>query len=283
MLPRFQITLKNYRCFSDDNPARFTVGTGFTAFVGPNNSGKSTALRFFYEFRQLFNLLAIRDIPRSQASPSRSLWTGQQSQFANFPAPIRDHAEVFHNGNDRPIGIEIAILDQVDEDEIDTIDISLGRPGMPDQLQMSLSATVRRGGSTQPLQGTHDQEFALMRDGKWLKSDTATVWADVRRIAQLASDLSRGIYVGPFRNAIHTGTNTSYYDLQIGQAFIESWRQFKTGSSVANNLAARHLTDEIRRTFGFDTLEINAAASGDTLQVFVDDQSYVLGVSGGAG
>ena len=45
------ITLKNYRCFEDSNPAKFTVGRSFVGFVGPNNSGKSSILRFFFEFR----------------------------------------------------------------------------------------------------------------------------------------------------------------------------------------------------------------------------------------
>ena len=45
-----ELTLKNYRCFSDESPARFSLRRGFTAFVGVNNSGKSSLLRFFYEF-----------------------------------------------------------------------------------------------------------------------------------------------------------------------------------------------------------------------------------------
>ena len=51
---RIEITLKNYRCFSDEKPATFVIGNGFTAFIGVNNSGKSSLLRFFYEFRHFF-------------------------------------------------------------------------------------------------------------------------------------------------------------------------------------------------------------------------------------
>jgi AAA15 family ATPase/GTPase len=42
-----EITLKNYRCFSEANPARFRLRDGFTAFIGLNNAGKSTVLKFF--------------------------------------------------------------------------------------------------------------------------------------------------------------------------------------------------------------------------------------------
>src|SRR5688500_18837579 len=50
------IKLSNYRCFSSSNPAIFTLADGFTAFVGPNNGGKSTILRFFRDFRTLFGI-----------------------------------------------------------------------------------------------------------------------------------------------------------------------------------------------------------------------------------
>ena len=47
------ITLRNYRCFTDDQRASFVLGEGLTSFIGVNNSGKSAVLRFFFEFRQL--------------------------------------------------------------------------------------------------------------------------------------------------------------------------------------------------------------------------------------
>ena len=52
----FTITLKNYRCFEDTAPAQFRFGSGMTAFVGPNNGGKSTALKALYELRGVLSL-----------------------------------------------------------------------------------------------------------------------------------------------------------------------------------------------------------------------------------
>ena len=44
---RIELTLKNYRCFPDISPARIVIEDGkWTAFVGVNNSGKSSLLRF---------------------------------------------------------------------------------------------------------------------------------------------------------------------------------------------------------------------------------------------
>lgn len=52
-----EVTLKNYRCFPEQHPARFVLGDGITAFIGTNHAGKSSLLKFFYEFRQLFEIL----------------------------------------------------------------------------------------------------------------------------------------------------------------------------------------------------------------------------------
>ena len=58
-----ELTIKNYRCFADSNPATLRLPNDFTitALVGANNSGKSSLLKFFYEMRGLFSLVANND------------------------------------------------------------------------------------------------------------------------------------------------------------------------------------------------------------------------------
>jgi AAA15 family ATPase/GTPase len=46
LLMQIDLTVKNYRCFPDSEPLRIAIRPGFTAFVGVNNSGKSSALKF---------------------------------------------------------------------------------------------------------------------------------------------------------------------------------------------------------------------------------------------
>ena len=53
------ISIANYRCFGNKQPAEFILGPGLTAVVGINNAGKSALLRFFWEFRALFDLLGM--------------------------------------------------------------------------------------------------------------------------------------------------------------------------------------------------------------------------------
>ncbi len=95
-----EITLKNYRCFSDSKPAKFSLEKGFTSFVGANNSGKSTILKFFYEFRDIFKLLS----DQSRLHILNDLLRGQFPQF-DKPLSITHSEELFSNTNNREIEI----------------------------------------------------------------------------------------------------------------------------------------------------------------------------------
>jgi predicted ATP-dependent endonuclease of OLD family len=46
-MERIRLTIKNYRCFEDSHPLVIEFASDFTAFIGPNNSGKSSCLKFF--------------------------------------------------------------------------------------------------------------------------------------------------------------------------------------------------------------------------------------------
>jgi len=101
------LIIKNYRCFPDSHPARISIRKGFTAFVGVNNSGKSSLLKFFYEFRGLFMTL--------QQSPGQfvSALTGSRPGFSPAPS-IYDPNEIFSNANDRDLEAELRFFDDRD-------------------------------------------------------------------------------------------------------------------------------------------------------------------------
>jgi hypothetical protein len=97
-LVEIEFTLKNYRCFSDQHPARVRLREGLTSFIGINNSGKSSLLKFFYEFRKLFDNLQ---------PYNNNLLSGLKghNQSLSFPQEILDVEEVFCNTNERPMEI----------------------------------------------------------------------------------------------------------------------------------------------------------------------------------
>src|SRR6266566_1633743 len=108
-----ELTIKNYRCFSDEKPARIEIRPGFTAFLGINNSGKSSLLRFFYEFRHLFQQLTETGPITFPNSLQATRFVGglkNQYQSISFPPEIMDSEEVFCNLNDRNLTIQIRLI-----------------------------------------------------------------------------------------------------------------------------------------------------------------------------
>lgn len=252
-----EVQLRNYRCFSDDAPAILELRPGFTALLGSNNSGKSSLLRFFFEFRDLFG----------RAQPNGSLLNSiMGSQGFNYPTTIADPEEVFSNTNDRDLAIWLRILEPTKGSS----------PPVADELRLVVSrassnnwrAEVRIGGSLIPLVGISSGNIATDTSG-------APV-ADLSAIGEALAVLRDTLYIGPFRNAINLGSDGSYYDIRTGQAFIAEWRQLKTGTVKRQKEAAYQLTENIKSLFGFATLEINSSVDDHTLEILVDGRSYRL-------
>lgn len=101
-----EFTLKNYRCFSDTSPARFCVRDGYIAFVGVNNAGKSSLLKFFYEFRVLFDELTKPHTFEPALTKS--------ANPISYGRAVKDWNEIFYNQNSRDLAIEIRFPDIVE-------------------------------------------------------------------------------------------------------------------------------------------------------------------------
>jgi hypothetical protein len=93
-----ELTIKNYRCFPDTKPLHIEIKEGFTAFVGINNSGKSSILRFFYEFRGLFQIM-------DNSNQFLNLLRGDHVAFPLAPS-VKDTRELFSDSNDRDLNVE---------------------------------------------------------------------------------------------------------------------------------------------------------------------------------
>lgn len=267
---RVNIELKNYRPFPIDLPARFSLGHGFTGVVGQNNAGKSTLLRFFYEFRNYWARLG-----SANGNLLAALGGADGDSSAGFFG-VKDQNEVFSTLHEQ--GIEIRLTLDHDYEQPDDTPLELRHMPIPRQLVI----TVRRDGGwklavvdpAEAMEGTAVSWHStlLTRDG--------TPILEFAPWFSLFTGLSQALYVGPFRNALNAGAN-EYYDLNVGTAFIRDWNTFRSGNVKAQNLAALHLTDEIRRIFGLDQLDIAASEDDTTLQLVVDNQPYRLDEVGG--
>lgn len=258
---KIKITLKNYRCFSDSNPARFSLQKGFTSFIGVNNSGKSSLLKFFYEFRDLFRRL-------SHLDTLLYVMRGNDSHFDLAPS-IKDTEEVFCNANNRDLTIRIDFIPPAHTEERGAIPV-------PNRIDI----TIPRGTTTWLAKlyladeqlGT-EQKLKIVGDIVYVGDDQK---ADLTDIGQVFGDLAEAFYIGPFRNALNVASGKDYFDIKVGQDFIKSWRDFKTGNIKRHNETAIGLTKDIKNIFGFDSLEINPSADAETIQVSINEKSYKL-------
>jgi len=266
---QIDLTIKNYRCFADLSPARITIQPGFTGFLGANNSGKSTILKFFYEFRALFRLLS---------SPTGNLieaLRGNPQPFS-YPSQVTDPSEIFCNLNERNLTIELKV----------TVDGRTSTSGIQGPAGMVITVPRGTNGFTAELKTESGDFLAHVGHdyaGKVLQQqgDQLLRLADLTLFFAACDELANAQYIGSFRNPINVGATSNYYDIDVGQAFIARWASFKAGQgSKAANVAAWRVTREIRRIFGFKELEINTTPDQTAIQLIIDGQSYRLDEQG---
>jgi ABC-type Mn2+/Zn2+ transport system ATPase subunit len=257
------LTLKNYRCFPDSHPARISIRKGFTAFVGPNNSGKSSMLKFFFEFRHLLGEL----------SQEHVLVRGLKGEPQDLHLRgVTDSDEVFSNGNNRELEILIDFIGlkgTVRKPVLRTLIISVKREPKTwtCSLRLSNGLTISKDPNVR-------QTFA----GELSLDDRRRV--SLEPVSEVCASLSKTLYVGPFRNILTVGGGTPYYDLQVGQSFVGLWKNFKAGLPRKNSRMISDLTKNIARIFDLTDLEINTSEKDDELLVFVNGDRFGLSEMG---
>jgi ABC-type Mn2+/Zn2+ transport system ATPase subunit len=253
MVP-FKITLKNYRCFEDSNPVSAEIGPGFTAFVGPNNSGKSSFLKLFHELKSVFSSLR-------STSMLDALAAGNRVGIGGFQG-VEDPIELFYNRNDRPLILDLEFSGDA-SNELSKVRLMTDR-----QSPNNWGGEFLYGSTQSKVVNFFDPSKVRIEGGE-------TRGVNLNPLFEVSDALSNAAYVGPFRNAISEGFG-SYYDLAIGTSFIQMWDNWKTGPTRSQNDVAQSVTEDIAHIFGYNRLEINAANEKKTLQVIVDGKTYRL-------
>jgi ABC-type cobalamin/Fe3+-siderophores transport system ATPase subunit len=249
------LTIKNYRTFPRERPARIDVRPGFSALVGANNAGKSSLLKLFYEFRDLFRT----------AAPGANLVAAihGQSGFQLMPA-VRETADLFSNRNNGDIELGIRIMEPVAD------------RGVPPAVELGITVPRNQNVWTARVTtGAGPIDFVEVRDD-FAFDGTGAKLADLTSLAEVLSDLASTTYIPAFRNAINVGAANSYYDIQTGEQFITAWRAYKTGPTRLRRRRAAQVEDTLAEIFGYDRLQINGSDDNRTLIVQTERDSYDL-------
>ena len=257
-----QITIKNYRCFPDENPVRICLKDGFTAFLGSNNSGKSSLLKFFFEFRQLFEMLS----PPNMRQLIKII--NGNGQTVKFMHSVFDKNEVFNNTNKRNLEFYLHFPNARSGKAVERLVLEISR-----QEEPTFSGIIHaHGRAIEPLKNGRDR--CELYQNEVLKHPSGNI--ETGELLQVLSDLHESIYIGSFRNVINVGGVQDYFDISVGNRFVDAWRQFKSGETKSHNEAAHAVTEDIKNIFHLQHLEINPSGDGSTLQMLINGKSYRL-------
>lgn len=250
-----KITLKNFRCFSDEEPVVFELTDGFTALIGPNNSGKSSLLRWPHELKRVLALLKGDHITALMMRGGDALADVQD---------VMDQAEIHFDGNRRPLGLTIEIeaapneLARV-EIERTTIEPSRWRARFFDSTRQAVKLDLVNHAPF------IDRNIQLA-DGSALRCET---------MFNLIADLTSSVYISAFRNIL-SQSGENLYGMPMGSNFVTVWDSWKNGPIKKLNTRAAQIVTDIERLFEFKRLEINASQNKQTLQVTIDGRQFKL-------
>jgi len=247
-------------------PVVLEIAPGFTALVGPNNAGKSSAKLLFYELRPLFAVLTQMNVGVTPGFYNALAGNTFQSGFAG----VTDPEEIFNNTNNRPLVVEVEVVGATSKvgNGICKIVMSCARDP---SLQWTISAFGTASPNVQISCTTGFQDAGDLA----VKSGDGSLHVDTQDLFDVLRAIVGARYYGPFRNAINQGA-ADYFDLRTGSAFVDLWNSWKTSGIKAQTRAIGRVTEDIRALFEFKSLEINASIPLKTLMVTIDGHTYRL-------
>lgn len=253
------IEIKGYRCFAPSSPLRLILDDGIVSFVGPNNSGKSTALRFFYEFRGLLQKLTTTQF-WEQALQGSHISCGVADT-------IRDKTSVFTDKYEGPIVITVSIACE-QPSEFNTSTVSCIRVQY-DREQRVTMQVIDNGFRKHEI--SHPTHRWVTENESLLHYHNRAYFLDITPWQTAIGPLVSSCYMPAFRN-IHNAVleNGHYYDLHVGKQFIQQWREWRTGDSTAHFDLLRKVEEDIKRLMGFKELSIESTKNDDDLWLIID-------------
>ncbi|BBB58345.1 hypothetical protein UNDKW_0072 [Undibacterium sp. KW1] len=261
-----KLTLRNFRCFDWNHPAELIFDNGFTAIVGPNNSGKSSALRAVYELRP--QLASIEQLFSANANFNPSL--GYLGAVDAFELANDKNQTKFEYELDISIYGNMFIDSRYIVNKI-VVECDLVRS----TSKATKIVATNISGSSIALNYAEIVQGGVFLEGSLIKYPTSTELFSFAEIFSFARDLGGSRYFPAFRNAINEGAG-NYYDIPVGNAMVQAWNHWKAGPSKKSQRAIMQAEGEIARLLNFKSLQINADNSVKSLNVTIDGMPHKL-------
>ncbi len=266
----FDLTIRNYRCFQE--PITLSMRADLIALIGINNSGKSSILRFFYEFRDLF-----QNLQNCIEGNGLNNILGQSGNTQSFSPLIGEYDDMFCDRNKENIEVTISWNDECINSK-NQHEISMGITVFRSRPNWHVELLIDR---TRFLAATFGQIRVLEDRIEWGDRVT-TKKSTIHSIFRALTDTQ---YIAAHRNILNANPSgqragKNYFDLEMGSWFVERWRTLKSGPKRSDYELSAKVTEDIRRIFGYEYLEINPAFDNQTLQVIIDKRAYKLGEIG---
>jgi energy-coupling factor transporter ATP-binding protein EcfA2 len=265
------VILRNFRCFGMGNPVEIPFGPGFSAFIGVNNSGKSTAIKAIFELRSLFLNLPL-------------IVFGRMKNPELYPNGVPSTDHLFHDSEPSKFLVSIRIEDEFCVSEGD--DFYAAReikvecyPAPNGSVKLIEVVGVSSGGHVKSFDlssvtSTGQRSTADDDRIRWIQYSNGWV-VDYRKIFDFLADIASAVYYPAFRNAINEGGG-NYYDIPVGTSLVSSWDAWKAGEHKQKNKAISNVEKRICTLLGFDSLQINADSSNKTLRIDINGRPMVL-------
>lgn len=231
---------------------------GMTAFVGPNNAGKSSLFRFVYEFRHSFGQLA--------NDPAKYLL--EAMNWSGVPEVASDDSRRCSQGQGPiTVAFQFSSVPQGQCDYLALVQAS-------DQSQLLLKS-LRAGGKT------YSRHQLRMQNPNILSPDAGVevtanspppVLLDLAHLLPVFRWLERAMYI-PTMRSLHAKHQLKLYDLEVGAPVISQWaRMISASTKAASDLAAR-AQRQLAALLNVGRVDLRRGEDDGELVVYIDSDS----------
>jgi len=257
------VSAKNYRCFTHEKPLKLTLSNGISAYVGQNNTGKSTILKFLWEIRPIFQAFL------HSSNFQRLIRENDNKLEVTWPDTNRPPEGMFNDNDPHNLPVEIEVLVN-SEGQFDDLDGEVKKIkyiiNRNDEVECLLFSDV----TSYPLSFS-DKHLVDRANACISETNDDDDVLSIGAISTALRILFKSSYFASFRFAEGGITKGQYYDSSVGTSFIQRWKQLKNGTSKDGNRKAKAIVRKIAEIFQFDSFDLSASHDDQHFRVVIND------------